>query len=185
MERSGRPLVERVALGIAVAHVRIVDEIGAYGDRVRVRVSVPESTDLDNLRIAPGEPVRLWAEHPDEAGAVRGVYERREEQSLWLMLDRSVEEVDRDYAIDPEAPELTFDRGDKAITRAREALANSDLARVREEVAFLSEDRLFAPDIKAARRLVSSGWFRSFAVHLLPSERLTIPPADVASSSLD
>ena len=135
MERGGRPLVERVALGIALAHLRIVDEIAAYGDRVRVRVTVPDSTDLDNLRIAPGEPVRLWAEHPDEPGAVRGVYERREEQSLWLMLDRSVDEVDRDYALDPEAPEVTFDRGDTAIRRAREALANSDLARLREVAA--------------------------------------------------
>ena len=86
-----------------------------YGDRVRVRVAVPETIDLDNLRLAPGDPIRLWAEHPDEPGAVRGVFERREEQSLWLMLDRAVDEVDRDYALDPEAPEVTFDRGDAAI----------------------------------------------------------------------
>ena len=91
MERSGRSLVERVALGIALAHLRIVDEASAPGDRVRVRVAVPEQVDLDNLRLAPGEPIRLWAEHPDEPGAVRGVFERREEQSLWLMLDRAVD----------------------------------------------------------------------------------------------
>ena len=45
------------------------------------------------------------------------------------MLDRPVDEVDRDYALDPEAPEVTFDRGDKAIARAKAALATSDLAR--------------------------------------------------------
>jgi superfamily I DNA and/or RNA helicase len=132
LERSGRTLVERVALGIAIAHLRIVDEQSAPGDRVRVRVAVPDTIDLDNLRLAPGDPVRLWAENPDEIGAVRGVFERREEQSLWLMLDRPVDELDRDYALDPEAPEITFDRGDQALARAKAALAVSDLARIRE-----------------------------------------------------
>ncbi len=144
MERGGRSLVERVALGIALAHLRIVDEQSAPGDRVRVRVTVPEQVDLDNLRLAPGEPVRLWAEHPDEPGAVRGVFERREEQSLWLMLDRPVDELDRDYALDPEAPELTFDRGDAAIAKARAALANSDLARLREVAALARPAKLLA-----------------------------------------
>src|SRR6188768_2162243 len=84
IERSGRVLSERVALGIALANLRIVDEQSAPGDRVRVRVAVPDAVDLDNLRIAPGDPIRLWGEHPDENTAVRGVLERREEQSLWL-----------------------------------------------------------------------------------------------------
>ena len=145
MERSGRPLAERVALGIALSHLRIVDEASAYGERVRVRVAVPEATDLDNMRLAPGDPIRLWAEHPDEPGAVRGVYERREEQSLWLMLDRAVDEVDRDYALDPEAPEVTFDRGDAAIARAKSALNNSDLARFREVASLARAPRPLAP----------------------------------------
>ncbi len=141
LERSGRSLVERVALGIALAHLRIVDEQSGYGERVRVRVAVPDSVDLDNLRLAPGDPIRLWAEHPDEPGAVRGVFERREEQTLWIMLDRAVDEVDREYALDPEAPELTFDRGDSAIARAKAALANSDLARIREVAALARPPR--------------------------------------------
>jgi ATP-dependent RNA/DNA helicase IGHMBP2 len=145
MERSGRTLVERVALGIALAHLRIVDEQSAPGERVRVRVTVPETIDLDNLRLAPGEPIRLWAEHPDETSAVRGVFERREEQSLWLMLDRPVDELDRDYALDPEAPELTFDRGDAALAKTRAALANSDLARLREVAAGARPGKLLAP----------------------------------------
>jgi len=115
LERSGRMLAERVALGIALSNLKIVDEQSAPGERVRVRVAVPDAIDLDNLRIGPGDPIRLWAENPDEAGAVRGVVERREEQSLWLMLDRPVDELDREYALDPEAPEVTFDRGDAAI----------------------------------------------------------------------
>src|SRR5262249_38549031 len=90
-------------------------------------------------------PIRLWGEHPDEPDAVRGVYERREEQTLWLMLDRSVDELDRDYAIDPEAPEVTFDRGDAAIARAHAALATSDLARTRDVAALAKPPRPIAP----------------------------------------
>ena len=144
MERSGRPLTERVALGIALAHLRIVDEAAAYGDRVRVRVAVPESIDLDNVRLAPGDPIRFWVEHPDEPSAVRGVYERREEQSLWLMLDRAVDEVDREYNLDPEAPEITFDRGDAAIAQAKAATSNSDLARMREVASLARSPRPLA-----------------------------------------
>jgi ATP-dependent RNA/DNA helicase IGHMBP2 len=145
LERSGRTLVERVALGIALAHLRIVDEQSAPGDRVRVRVTVPEQVDLDNLRLAPGDPIRLWAEQPDEPHSVRGVFERREGQSVWLMLDRPVDALDRDYALDPEAPELTFDRGDAAIERARSAIASSDLARLREVAALARPAKLLAP----------------------------------------
>ncbi|MBL9015612.1 MAG: hypothetical protein JNL83_15625, partial [Myxococcales bacterium] len=145
LERTGRMLSERVALGIALAGLRIVDEQSAPGERVRVQVAVPDSVDLDNLRLSPGDPVRLWAEHPDEPGAVRGVYERREEQSLWLMLDRPVDEVDRDYALDPEVPEVTFDRGDNAIARAKAALATSDFARLRDVAALIKPPRPLAP----------------------------------------
>src|SRR5262245_33013788 len=98
LERSGRSLVERVALGIAIGQLRIVDEQSAPGERVRVRVAVPDQVDLDNLRLAPGDPIRLWAEHPDEPAAVRGVFERREEQSVWLVRDRPVDGRDVDCA---------------------------------------------------------------------------------------
>ena len=148
LERSGRMISERVALGIALSGLRIVDEQSAPGDRVRVRVSVPESIDLDNVRLSPGDPIRMWAEHPDEAAAVRGVYERRDGQSVWLMLDRPVDELDRDYAVDPEAPEVTFDRGDHAIEKARSALATSDLARLRDVAAL----------VKPAKPLAGRTW---------------------------
>jgi superfamily I DNA and/or RNA helicase len=175
LERSGRSLVERVALGIALAHLRIVDELSAPGDRVRVRVSVPEHVDLDNLRLAPGDPIRLWAEHPDEAGAVRGVFERRDGQSLWMMLDRAVDEIDRDYALDPEAPEITFDRGDRAIERARGALATSDLARLREVAALARPPRPLAAtswepldaDLDERQRTAVDGALRSGDIALI------------------
>ena len=145
LERSGRMLSERVSLGIALSNLRIVDEQSAPGERVRVRVAVPDAIDLDNLRIGPGDPIRLWGEHPDEPGAVRGVVERREEQSLWLMLDRAVEQLDREYALDPEAPEVTFDRGDAAIAAAKSALATSDLARIRDVAAMIRPPKPLAP----------------------------------------
>jgi ATP-dependent RNA/DNA helicase IGHMBP2 len=141
LERSGRSLSERVVLGIAVGGLRIIDELSAPGERVRVQVAVPDSVDLEDLRFAPGDPIRLWAEFPDEPGAVRGVYERREDQTLWLMLDRAVDEIDREYALDPEAPEVTFDRGDAALAKARAALATSDLARLRDVAALVKPAR--------------------------------------------
>src|SRR3954470_3172521 len=145
LERAGRSVAERIALGIALAPLRIIDEQSAPGDRVRIRVVAPDAIDLDNLRLAPGDPIRLWAEHPDEPGAVRGVYERREDQTLWLMLDRSIDEIDREYALDPEAPEVTFDRGDQAIARAHAAVASSDLARIRDVAAGIRPPRPVAP----------------------------------------
>src|SRR3954470_8620238 len=147
LERAGRSVAERIALGIALAPLRIIDEQSAPGDRVRIQVAAPDAIDLDNLRLAPGDPIRLWAEHPDEPGAMRGVYERREDQTLWLMLDGSIEqtEMDREYSLDPEAPEVTFDRGDQAIARAHAALANSDLARIRDVAAGIRPPRLVAP----------------------------------------
>lgn len=145
LERAGRMLSERVALGLALAGLRIIDEQSAPGDRVRVRLAVPDAIDLDNLRLSPGDPVRLWTQHPDEPGAVRGVLERREEQSVWLMLDRALDELDRDYALDPEVPEVTFDRGDAAIARARAAPATSDLARLRDVAALVRPARPIAP----------------------------------------
>ena len=145
LERSGRVLAERVALGIALANLRIIDEQSGPGERVRVKLAVPDAVDLDNLRIGPGDPVRLWAEHPDEPGAVRGVVERREEQSLWLMLDRPVDELEREYGLDPEVPEVTFDRGDRAIERAKAAPATTDLARLRDVAAGIRPPHPFAP----------------------------------------
>jgi hypothetical protein len=94
-ERDGRGLAERVALGVALSHLRVIEERVAPGHRVRVQVRVPDAIDLDSVRFAPGDPVRLWAAHPDEPGAVRGVVERREEQTLWIMLDRAVDEHQR------------------------------------------------------------------------------------------
>src|SRR6185503_6274478 len=44
----------------------------------------------------------------------------------------------------PEAPEVTFDRGDAAIARARAALATSDLARIREAASLAKPPRLLA-----------------------------------------
>src|SRR5438128_2202063 len=61
LERAGRLLSERVALGIALSHLRNVDEQSAPSDRVRVKLAVPAAVDLDDLRISPGDPVRMWA----------------------------------------------------------------------------------------------------------------------------
>ncbi|HEY4242651.1 MAG TPA: AAA domain-containing protein [Kofleriaceae bacterium] len=145
LEREGRSLAERVALGVAVARLRIVDERSAYGSRTRVQFAVPGSIDLDNLRLAPGDPVLVWGDRPDEPEATRGVFERREDQTIWVMLDREVAEPEREWNLDPEAPEVTFDRGDRAIQRAKAAAATTDLARLRDVAALAKPPRPLAP----------------------------------------
>ena len=168
LERSGRSLAERVSLGTALSHLRIVDEQGAPGDRWRVQVAVPDAIDLDSVRLGPGDPIRLWAQRgaielADAERGVRGVVERREDQTLWLMVDPTaspfgdaagggrastgvhpLDEIDRDWALDPEAPEVTFDRGDAAIANARDARAGTDLARTRDVVAGVRPPRPIA-----------------------------------------
>lgn len=188
LERSGRSLAERVGLGIALSHLRVVDEQAAPGDRVRVQVAVPPAVDLDSVRLGPGDPVRLWSgdeanqrtlasgrANPDEPTAVRGVVERREDQSLWLVLDRALDDVDREYALDPEAPEVTFDRGDAAIGAAREARAGTDLARTRDVIAGVRPPRPLAPSswtpidtaLDEPQRLAIDGALRSGDVALI------------------
>ena len=69
------------------------------------------------------------------------------------MLDRAVDELDRDYALDPEAPEVTFDRGDAAIARARRPRSRpGPRAAARRRRARHAAAPARAGDVDAARR---------------------------------
>src|SRR5262249_34898921 len=83
-----------------------------------------------NPSAPPPPPPRRRARHPTPPPPTAAASCRRTPRGT-----RAVDEVDREYALDPEAPEVTFDRGDAAIARAKAALANSDLARLREVAA--------------------------------------------------
>lgn len=45
------------------------------------------------------------------------------------------------------------------------------IRRIREDVAHYDRDRYFAPDIKASKAIIESGYFLPFISELLPSTR--------------
>ncbi|MFZ4736901.1 MAG: AAA domain-containing protein [Bradymonadia bacterium] len=124
-ERARTTLADRVARGIALAGLTVQDTDAAPGGRVLVWVSPrpgkgPASTDLMDVRIGPGDPVRLWWNTPDEPDAVRAVVARRQRDRLGLMLDAErLEALERLEAgganLDLEAPDRTFEAGARAI----------------------------------------------------------------------
>lgn len=130
--RHATTLAARCAQGYALAQLEIDEERSAPRGRVSTRFLVPPRVDLDDLQLGPGDPVLLWAQHPDEASAIRGVLERREGQALWVMLDRGIDDLDQRYNLDAETPEAAFDRGDAALRQALAAAATSDIGRSRD-----------------------------------------------------
>jgi ATP-dependent RNA/DNA helicase IGHMBP2 len=128
-------LGQRCASGFAISHLQVEQERGAPGQRVATRFAVPASVDLDDVAIGPGDPVVVWrggAHSPDNSDAIRGVMQRRDGQSIWIMLDRGVDEINSDYQVDMESPETSFDRGAAAIAAVRVAKSGTALARLRE-----------------------------------------------------
>jgi len=130
--REGASLRTRVARGLAIASVTVSDFRIAARGRTRVWLTPPRHVDLDELRIAPGDPVVLWRHAPDEPDAVRGVMSRPERGDIIVVIDGDVPEalVEAGGNLDLEAPESTFDRGDRAIARARHAPPTGPLRRV-------------------------------------------------------
>ena len=62
--RRGTTLDHRVSQGIALADLSIVDREPAPGERTRIWLEPPPHVDLDDLRLGPGDPVRLWTDAP-------------------------------------------------------------------------------------------------------------------------
>jgi ATP-dependent RNA/DNA helicase IGHMBP2 len=152
-ERAGRSLAERVAAGLALSNLEITDERGASRGRARLYVEAPPAIDLDSLRLGPGDPVTLWDRPDGEAQRLRGVIERREGQGLWLLVDElpdpdRPDRPDRDarrWALDAEAPEVTFDRGERALARMAAATAGSELGQLRAVLSLSRPPQLAAP----------------------------------------
>jgi len=134
--RRGTTLGERVARGVALAELDLVDLAPAAGARLRLWLEPPPRTDLDDLRLGPGEPVRLWARDPEAESSLRGVLSQRDGGRLCVVIDGDLPDDpaghDARWNLDAEAPEGSFDRGDAAIARVRGARGGSDLARLRD-----------------------------------------------------
>jgi ATP-dependent RNA/DNA helicase IGHMBP2 len=145
--RQSTTLARRVARGLAVDDLTVVEEQAAPRDRVRVALAVPERVDLDALRLGPGDPVLLGDGAP-RGRTVRAVLTRRDGQRLWLMVDGDLpdELAGGGLVVEAAAPMITFDRGDTAIARAQAA---------RGETARLLEMLMGA---RAVGRVVAPAW---------------------------
>lgn len=130
--RRGTTLAQRVARGVALGGLDVVDLAPAAGARTRVWLEPPPHVDLDDLRLGPGEPVRLWGGKDPDDHPVRGVIARRDGKRLGVVIDGDLPDDVGGWNLDAEAPEGSFDRGDLAIAKVRAARGGSDLARLRD-----------------------------------------------------
>ncbi|MFT3924589.1 MAG: AAA domain-containing protein [Myxococcales bacterium] len=133
-ERSTLSLAERVERGLALEDLHVSDAEAVAGGRLRLWLETRGSIDLDDVRISNGEPVSLWWQAPDEPEAISAVVSRRARGKLALVVDGDVPERiwDGGFQLDREAPESTFDRGERAITRLIAARTGSPEAILRE-----------------------------------------------------
>ncbi|MBK9034038.1 MAG: AAA family ATPase [Myxococcales bacterium] len=131
-EREGTTLTTRVARGIALANLTVTDVRPAAGGRTRAWLQPPRHVDLGDIRLAPGDPIVLWRQTPTEPEAVRGVIARPERGELIVVVTGDLPDLvlEAGCNLDVEAPESTFDRGDRAIVRARAAKPTAPLRRM-------------------------------------------------------
>lgn len=121
-ERRALPLAERVRRGLALRDLEIVDTDAAAGGRTTLWLRPRKDVDLEGSRISQGDPVRLWWDDPDGEDVTRAVVSRRLRDRLAVVLDGDVpERLDEGgFRLDVDAPEATFDRGDKALRTWRD-----------------------------------------------------------------
>src|SRR5688500_13391857 len=116
-ERRGRSLAERVERGVALADLELADTGGAPGNRLLIWLAPRQPRDLSDLRVGPGDPVRLWRVSPDEPDAVRGVLSRRRDGQVGIMIEGDLPESLESGRVhlDGDDPQATFERGARAI----------------------------------------------------------------------
>lgn len=168
-ERLSTPLMERVARGVALIDLHVVDVEPAPGGRLMLWIAPRKpaalAVDPDSVRIGQGDPVRLWFHDPDEREATLGVVARRAGLKLGVMAELDTDEqLDRleegAFKLDVDAPEVTFDRGDRALTRLRAAKPGTERAWFLEvlfglragRVTGAAPERFFDPALNAPQR---------------------------------
>lgn len=142
-DRKELPLAERVLRGVAARDLAVVDTDAAPGGRLLAWLVPRRAGELDLLRAGSGDPVRLWRVTPGEKGtgpdgpdAVLGIVTKRRDGRLGVVVD--ADHADAMEAgpmnLDRDDPEVTFDRGDSAIVRFRDAKAGTNEARLRDAI---------------------------------------------------
>lgn len=121
-EREAIPLHERVRRGVALRDLQIDERAAAPGGRTLLWLTSRSVTDLRDVRVGPGDPVRLWWDDPDGPDVVLGTVSRAGVR-LGVMIDRDAQEAlldrldDGGFRLDRDESQATFDRGDRALRR--------------------------------------------------------------------
>jgi superfamily I DNA and/or RNA helicase len=107
---------ERVRRGLALKDLTYENTEPAGPGRCQLWFVLPQSGQLEQARISVGDPVVLWStSHPQQQGAVVA---RRGQTRLAVVVDSEYQNFVEQgpVQLDLEAPEVTFDRGDAAIS---------------------------------------------------------------------
>jgi superfamily I DNA and/or RNA helicase len=133
-ERMALSLAERVERGFALRDLVVDESDASPGGRVLLWVKQRSGAPFDELRISTGEPVRLWSKDPDGDATEAAVVARIERGRLGLSVSAEYGEfLDHGvFALDREAPEVSFERGARAITALLSAKAQSRAGRLRD-----------------------------------------------------
>lgn len=147
--RRERSLRERVASGIALRALALSEVQAAAGDRSRLWLT-PTEDDLLDFSLSPGTPLLLWSRGDDDADALRC------RATLWRVeRDRVGVYVDGDppewmetpgFNLDEDAPQVTFERGARAIKSFLTSPQHHDEATLREILFGASSPRFVEAD---------------------------------------
>lgn len=151
-ERAGLSLDERVAKGLALRDLEVEETDAAAGGRVVAWLALPKGTDLDDLRVRTGDPVRLWWSDPNGPEAALGIVRRRGD-GLGVVLDSDAPDriFEGGFHLDRDAPQTTFERADRALAWFEAAARGSDGERL--------ADVLFGDRVPAFAKSVERGAF--------------------------
>jgi ATP-dependent RNA/DNA helicase IGHMBP2 len=186
---------ERVAAGIALANLRVVDVIPAPGGMLRVLCDAP---GLDRLRLGGGDPVSLWRPGAEAQQPVRAVLARRFGEQIGVMVSDELPGPFEDFGfnLDQDEMQVTFDRGDKAIRTFLDAGKGTPLGKLRgvlfggapcefgrEEPLTANDSNLNEPQRAAVARALAAE--RVALIHGPPGTGKTRTLVEVIRQSID
>jgi ATP-dependent RNA/DNA helicase IGHMBP2 len=158
-ERLALSLAERVERGFALRDLLVEDTDASPGGRVLLWVKQSSGAPFEDLRISPGEPVRLWSKDPEGEAVEQAVVARRERSRLGLSVSADYAEfLDHGvFALDREAPEVSFERGARAVRALLEAKRDSRAGRLRALIYGGKQPQAFVAQPLAAEQLCDRG----------------------------
>lgn len=158
-ERMALSLAERVERGFALRDLIVDDTDASPGGRTLLWVKQRSGARFEDLRISTGEPVRLWSKDPDGEATEAAVVARIESGRLGLSVGAEYGEfLDHGvFALDREAPEVSFERGARAIRALLEAKAQTRAGRWRALLFGELAPRVFTPQPLAAEQFFDRG----------------------------